>query len=189
MRWISGKLIAALLASALLQGCTETTGSDDESATDVMYADVAAEDAGNTSTLEPQQTTDEVEVDVGNLQADYETAQVDGGSYPGDQVEGPIYSSSRYREDFDEDDARQEAESDLSSESYRSIGRPYGCTEDCSGHEAGFKYRARKGYGSRIEGDYDAQSFRQGQQAYDDEVDRRVDDAREEYDDSAEQEE
>ena len=94
---------------------------------------------------------------------------------------------AKQREPFDEDDARQKAENDLSYESYRSIGRPYGCTIDCSGHEAGFKYRAGKGYGSRIAGDHDARSFRQGQEAYDDEVNRRVEEDRDEYESADEE--
>lgn len=85
------------------------------------------------------------------------------------------------RDPFDEDEARQRAEDDLRGETYRSVGRPYGCTEDCLGHEAGFQYRANDRYGGRIAGDYDSRSFRQGQQAYDDEVDRRVEEAQEAY--------
>ena len=191
MRLVRGRLVAALLAAVLLHGCTQVTGGDDEPASDAIHIDAnaAAEDVGDISTLEPRQAANYVDANVGGLQTGYETAQVEGVTDSEDNVDGQFYSPRRYRERFDEDDARQAAESDLSLESYRSIGRPYGCTEDCSGHEAGFKYRARKGYGSRIEGDYDARSFRQGQQAYDDEVDRKVEEAREAYEDNADQEE
>jgi len=50
------------------------------------------------------------------------------------------------RQPFDEDAAREAAESAISDETYVGIGVPYGCTEDCSGHEAGFRYRAENGY-------------------------------------------
>ncbi len=95
---------------------------------------------------------------------------------------GDLASTQDQHDPFDEDEAREKAEDDLQGETYRSVGRPYGCTEDCSGHDAGFQYRANNRYGGRIAGDYDARSFRQGQQAYDDEVDRRVEEAQEAYD-------
>ena len=93
----------------------------------------------------------------------------------------PYYRARPSPEHFDEFAARSEIEEEVASETYRSIGRPYGCTEDCSGHEAGFKYRARHGTWGALAGGYEDRSFRQGQKAFDDEVERRVEDARQEH--------
>jgi hypothetical protein len=83
------------------------------------------------------------------------------------------------RDPFDEDAAREEAENDVALETYQGVGRPYGCTDDCSGHEAGFKWRRDRGYVPYGNSD----SFREGAQAYEDEVESRVEEMREEYED------
>lgn len=79
--------------------------------------------------------------------------------------------------EFDEDVARDRAVDDLSYESYGSIGEPYGCTDDCSGHEAGFEWAKENGvtdgscYG-------DSASFIEGCQAYADAIEEKVDEYR-----------
>lgn len=78
------------------------------------------------------------------------------------------------REPFDEDAAKQAAEDDLASESY---DYSYGCTSDCSGHEAGWKWRADNGYTTPG----NSNSFYEGGQAFDDAVDGRVDEMRDAY--------
>jgi hypothetical protein len=80
---------------------------------------------------------------------------------------------------FDEDAAREEAENDVASETYQGVDRPYGCTDDCSCHEAGFKWRRDRGYVPYGNSD----SFREGAQAYEDEVESRVEEMRDEYED------
>jgi hypothetical protein len=162
--------VLVLIAAAPLSGC----GQEDANESDVTSADYVADQAevaegAAVDTLHPRYYS-----------GGYAPAQVEDDEDRDDEA------ASTPREPFDEDEARSNAEAVLASENYRSIGRPYGCTDDCSGHEAGFKYRAQHGYGNRIAGDYDARSFRQGQQAYDDEVDRRVDEAREEYESAEE---
>lgn len=77
---------------------------------------------------------------------------------------------------FDEDAAREEAESEVSLETYSSIGAPFGCTDDCSGHEAGFAWRRDNGYVTAG----NSQSFEEGAQAFEDEVNRRVEEMEEE---------
>ncbi|MFN5643807.1 MAG: hypothetical protein ACK450_04340 [Sphingomonadales bacterium] len=81
------------------------------------------------------------------------------------------------RDPFDEDAARDETEREIGFETYTGIGSPYGCTDDCSGHEAGFKWRRDRGYVPYGNSD----SFREGAQAYEDEVERRVEEKREAY--------
>lgn len=82
------------------------------------------------------------------------------------------------REPFDEDAAREAAEAEVASGSYTGIGSPYGCTIDCSGHEAGFAWRRDNGY---VTSGY-SQSFHEGAQAFEDTVEERVEEMRENYD-------
>ena len=82
------------------------------------------------------------------------------------------------REPFDEDGARDIAEDEVAGESYADIGAPYGCTDDCSGHEAGFRYRAENGYAGHSP---DSPSFNEGGQAFEDAVEERVEEMRSEY--------
>ena len=41
---------------------------------------------------------------------------------------------------FDEDAARDDAAADLSGQTFQDVGDTTQCTEDCSGHDAGFKW-------------------------------------------------
>lgn len=82
------------------------------------------------------------------------------------------------REAFDEDRAKDTAEAEVSGESYTSIGAPYGCTEDCGGHEAGFRFRSDNGYAGY---NADSPSFNEGGRAFDEAVDERVDEMRSDY--------
>lgn len=83
--------------------------------------------------------------------------------------------------EFDEDAARDRAVDDLSYESYSSIGEPYGCTDDCSGHEAGFEWaKANDVTDGSCYGD--SASFNEGCQAYADAIEEKVDEYRAEDD-------
>lgn len=86
------------------------------------------------------------------------------------------YSYDYSSEEFDEDTAREEAESELASEGY---DMRYGCTDDCSGHSAGWDWAAQQGYGSGGSGE--SQSFQEGTMAYDEAVDERVEEMRDEW--------
>jgi hypothetical protein len=51
---------------------------------------------------------------------------------------------------------------DLASSSYENEGAPYGCTQDCSGHEAGWAWAADNGVRDSSECGGRSQSFREG---------------------------
>jgi hypothetical protein len=83
------------------------------------------------------------------------------------------------REPFDEDAARDAAEEQLAGESYN---YSYGCTIDCSGHEAGWRWRAENGYVTSG----NSQSFHEGGMAYDDAVEDRVSEMEDAYENGEE---
>ena len=91
-------------------------------------------------------------------------------------------ASPAYREPFDEDAARDAAEEEITDESYQSIGSPYGCTDDCSGHEAGFAWRRDNGFASPG----NSNSFDEGGRAFDEAVEDRVDEMRSDYENGSE---
>jgi hypothetical protein len=88
--------------------------------------------------------------------------------------------SSSVEEDFDEDAANDRAADELSYETYSTIGSPYGCLDDCSGHDAGFEWARNNGitdgscYG-------DSQSFVEGCQAYSEAIQEKVEEYRDEF--------
>lgn len=82
------------------------------------------------------------------------------------------------RQPFDEDAARERAEEEVASEGYSGP-----CTQDCSGHNAGFAWAA-EGYPD--EGTSSSQSFDEGQQAYEEAVEERVDEYQQAHDDGEE---
>lgn len=89
-----------------------------------------------------------------------------------------------YRPDFDEDAARDAAESEMAGRGYN---YSYGCTDDCSGHEAGWQWRAENGFPVEDPSTYgNSNSFAEGAMAYEEAVDERVDEMRDEYDDGEE---
>lgn len=106
---------------------------------------------------------------------EYQSTSYFSGSVDSEEA---IESDQEEREPFDEDAAREAAENDMAFESYRGIGRPYGCTDDCSGHEAGFKWRRNNGYVTIGK----SRSFHEGAQAFEDEVEQRVEDMKDDYD-------
>lgn len=101
-----------------------------------------------------------------------------GGS-SGSSESGYRYADEASSEvEFDEDAARDRAVDALAYESYSSIGQPYGCTDDCSGHEAGFEWAKENGvtdgscYG-------DSASFTEGCQSYADAIEEQINEYRE----------
>ena len=151
-----GTVIAIVLVVAAVKGCSSPSSSDVEeaSAADVAV-DASADYAADTATYGLTSSTD------------YSSA--------GDEGEAE-------REPFDEDAAKQSAEDDLASETYTVNGSPYGCTIDCSGHEAGWQWRAQHGYSTQG----NSQSFAEGGQAFDDAVDERVEEMKSDYDNGEE---
>lgn len=102
----------------------------------------------------------------------YASADNSGG-YSSTYSSGYAYSDD---EEFDEYAARDEAEQEVASDGY---DYSYGCTQDCSGHEAGWAYQGQEGYGSYPSGN--SRSFEEGRMAYDEAVDERVEEMRSEW--------
>ncbi len=88
---------------------------------------------------------------------------------------GSLGDAEAEREDFDEDAARDRAEEEVASEGYHGP-----CTQDCGGHDAGFSWAAD---GNPDGGTSTSQSFDEGQQAYEDAVEERIEDQRQAYED------
>lgn len=105
-----------------------------------------------------------------------------GGSGGGYYAAADVTDEDEEREPFDEDAAREAAEEEIGSDTYAGIGMPYGCTDDCSGHEAGFAWRRDNGYVTSG----NSNSFREGAQAFEDAVDERVEEMEAEYEDGEE---
>jgi len=98
---------------------------------------------------------------------------------------GQSVGSDRYVESssgsngIDEGEATERPVDDLSGETYGSMGAPYGCTDDCSGHEAGFEWAKEN---EITDGDCytESESFNEGCRAYGDSIEERA----EEYEDN-----
>ena len=157
-------------------------------------------DEGSSSTEEVEYVADEL-----NISAEYADELLQGYSSPEDaiddyrssftpnygtgfpSVDGDLESESyddspaeQYRQPFDEDAARRKAEREMSLQGY---DYSYGCTIDCSGHEAGWRWRAENGYPTYGSLDYgNSQSFAEGARAYEEAVDERVESLRNDYD-------
>lgn len=155
------KTIPLMLAFALAACGSEASTSDyDEYSEDGYYADsdVAEDEAVSTGGVD-----DSVSYD-GSYSGGY-------GSYgDDDEVE---------REEFDEDEARRVARDKLASEGY---DMSYGCTVDCSGHEAGWQWGAENGYSTYGK----SRSFHEGTMAFEDALDDRVNEMRDDYEDGEE---
>jgi hypothetical protein len=84
------------------------------------------------------------------------------------------FRASEERQPFDEGAARDAAEQELALEGY---DYSYGCTDDCSGHDAGWQWRAENGYST----DGNSESFAEGGYAFDEALETRVDEMRDDY--------
>lgn len=114
---------------------------------------------------------------VGGDKSEAQQAAIEGDAQPG-VTQAAVAAVSLGRE-FDEDAARDAAHDDLSGQSYESEQGSSQCTDDCSGHEAGWSY-------ARDNGDEDcdsgaSDSFREGCSAYREAVEQRIENAREAY--------
>lgn len=151
-----------LLALALLPLSAACTQNVAEAETQEDSVELTYSDAG---TKEPGEATEETV----SFTHSFGTGSYGGGF-------GGSYGFSSDSEEFDEDAARAEAEEELGSEGY---DYSYGCTVDCSGHEAGWGYQAEEGYGSYPSGK--SRSFEEGRMAYDEAVDERVEEMRSDW--------
>jgi hypothetical protein len=104
-----------------------------------------------------------------------------GNSSP-TSTSGAAYESSGLgtEAEFDEDEALERAVSEISYESYSSVGEPYGCSDDCSGHNAGFEWAKNNEVTDGICGG-NSQSFEEGCQAYGDAIQEKVDEYRDDF--------
>lgn len=173
-----------LIAIILVAGCSE--GSEDAYEADLYASDTSMNDAGSMAddvwSVE-RGTADILERESGDL-ADGSRAD----SFPGIDVPSPTYRSvpsyrpysygdneeEDYREPFDEYEAERIAERELQREGY---DYSYGCTMDCSGHEAGWQWRGDNGYVTPG----NSQSFYEGTMAFEDALQDRVDEMRQDY--------
>jgi hypothetical protein len=71
-------------------------------------------------------------------------------------------------------DAAADAQAGLASSTYEETAGSSDCTEDCSGHEAGFEYAKENELTDPDECDGNSQSFVEGCREYGDEIARRV---------------
>lgn len=79
------------------------------------------------------------------------------------------------RASFDDDAAREAAKQEVADEGYDGP-----CTIDCSGHDAGFNWAAD---GHDDGGISNSRSFDEGQEAYEDKVEERLNEKRQTYED------
>lgn len=77
------------------------------------------------------------------------------------------------RAPFDEESAREAAKQEVADEGYDGP-----CTIDCSGHDAGFNWAAD---GHDDGGISNSRSFDEGQEAYDEKVEERLEEKRQSY--------
>lgn len=82
---------------------------------------------------------------------------------------------------FDEDAARADAASDLSGQTFQDVGDTSRCTQDCGGHDAGFQWAQDNGVTDTSECSGSG-SFEDGCEAYVEELDSRVEEARSDAD-------
>lgn len=98
----------------------------------------------------------------------------DVGSVDHDSTE-PWAAEARTLEDRREA-AVEEAASSLSGTTYADLGEPYGCTEDCSGHEAGVAWANENGITDPGDCGGRSQSFIEGCEAFAEQVQADADD-------------
>ncbi|MDG2520579.1 hypothetical protein P7B02_03410 [Caulobacter segnis] len=82
-----------------------------------------------------------------------------------------------------EDRAEEAAAGAVAGTTYEGIGSPYGCTDDCAGHDAGYQWAEENGVTESGECDGNSQSFIEGCQAYAEAYQEAKDEALEESDD------
>ena len=81
---------------------------------------------------------------------------------------------------FDEDSARADAIADVSALSFEDAGDTADCTDDCSGHSAGFEWAKENAAGDPSMCSGNSDSFVEGCEAFSQAVDNHVAEMREE---------
>jgi hypothetical protein len=100
-------------------------------------------------------------------------------------AEGGAAFVASYEAHTDEPEAAREAgvedaAADLAASTYQDEFGSSECTEDCSGHDAGYEWAANKGITDPYECSGNSTSFIEGCEAYAEEVQERADEAAEE---------
>ena len=85
--------------------------------------------------------------------------------------------------DFDEDAAREDAKADVSTSSFSDIGDTSTCTDDCSGHDAGFEWAKENDITEAGQCSGTSQSFIEGCESFTSAIEESVDEAQSDYDD------
>ena len=80
---------------------------------------------------------------------------------------------------LNEDTARENAAADVPM-TYEEAGQPYGCTEDCGGHGAGYQWAIDNVVTSPDDCGGNSYSFEEGCRSYGEEIDARVEEMRDE---------
>lgn len=83
---------------------------------------------------------------------------------------------------FDEDSALADAVADVDDSSFEDIGDTSDCTQDCSGHDAGFEWAKEHDITDPADCGGNSESFIQGCEAYGEAIQSRLDDERSEFD-------
>lgn len=78
------------------------------------------------------------------------------------------------RRDEAQEQAESEAIDDLEGTTYQDNLGSYGCTSDCSGHDAGFEWAQERELTDRYECSGNSQSFIEGCEAYFDELESKT---------------
>ncbi len=79
--------------------------------------------------------------------------------------------------EFDEDAARDQAAADINGQTFQDVGDTSRCTSDCSGHDAGFQWAQDNNVADTSDCSGSG-SFEDGCEAYVEELDNRVEEAR-----------
>ena len=100
-----------------------------------------------------------------------------GGSLDYSSADLAIDAEDRPAPEFDDDSARRDAEREVHRRGYSGW-----CSQDCSGHEAGFDWAHDNGL-RRAQPTYDSPSFDEGQEAYVKAVEEKLEEKRQEFED------
>lgn len=90
--------------------------------------------------------------------------------------------------DFHEDGARADAATDIGASSFIEVGDTSTCTEDCSGHDAGFEWAKENGVTDTSECGGRSSSFIEGCESFAQAIQEQVDDQRTDYEDGGSEE-
>lgn len=166
----SRRLIAASLL-LLLAACSMSETDEEQLDADAPAAEAVAEEGDDVSLLAEAGAAAVARPEFGT---DIDLDSILAGRPAGGRRGGYLPSG----ESFDEFAAESEAESELRRKRYRQVGPLWKCTEDCSGHDAGFAWAADNRVRRRSGCSGDSRSFEEGCETYVKERDALVEERR-----------